>query len=287
MLNILITGSGGQLGQEIQELANNYSEFNFISATHQDLDISDINSIHNFIKDTKIEAIVNCAAYTSVDKAEEEKEQAFKVNTKGAENLAQIAQEIGAKLIHISTDYVFDGKSYIPYTPESPTKPLGVYGKSKLEGERAILEIAPKNSAIIRVSWLYGFYGKNFVKTMLRLGKEKNDISVVYDQIGSPTYAFDLAQAILTILPKLENDNPQIYHYANSGVASWFDVAKTALKLVNYQGKINPIPSSAYPTLATRPNYSVLNTSNIREDFNLTIPYWQDSLEHCIKRLEK
>lgn len=287
MLNVLITGAGGQLGQEIQELANNFSEFHFIWAYRQDLDISNLDNICNFIKDKKIDAIVNCAAYTAVDNAEKEEEQAFNVNAQGVKNLAIAANEIKAKLIHISTDYVFDGKAYQPYSSDIPTNPLGVYGKSKLAGEKAILELSPENCAIIRVSWLYGFYAKNFVKTMLKLSKERDEINVVYDQIGSPTYAKDLAETVLTILPKLENNQPEIYHYANSGVASWFDLAKTALKLVDYQGMVNPIPSSAYPTLATRPNYSVLDTSKIQKDFNLTIPYWQDSLEHCIRRLAK
>lgn len=287
MLNVLITGAGGQLGQEIQALAHNFSEFHFIWSYRQDLDISNLDNIRSFIKDKKIDAIVNCAAYTAVDNAEKEEEQAFCVNAQGVRNLAIAANEIKAKLIHISTDYVFDGKTYQPYSSDIQTNPLGVYGKSKLAGEKAILELSPKNCAIIRVSWLYGFYAKNFVKTMLKLSKERDEINVVYDQIGSPTYAKDLAETVLTILPKLENNQPEIYHYANSGVASWFDLAKTALKLVDYQGKVNPIPSSVYPTLATRPNYSVLDTRKIQKDFNLTIPYWQDSLEHCIRRLAK
>ena len=287
MLNVLVTGANGQLGQEIQEIANNFSEFHFIWTDHKELNISDMDNVRNFINNKKIDAIVNCAAYTAVDNAEKEEEQAFNVNAIGVKNLAIVANEIKAKFIHISTDYVFDGKTYLPYCPDMPTNPLGVYGKSKLAGEKEILALSPKNCAIIRVSWLYGFYAKNFVKTMLKLGKERNEINVVYDQIGSSTYAKDLAETVLTILPKLENKQPEIYHYANSGVASWFDLAKTALKLVGYQGVVNPIPTSAYPTLATRPNYSVLDTNKIQKDFNLTIPYWQDSLEHCIRRLEK
>ena len=286
MPKILITGAGGQLGQEIQGISKNFPNFQYFWATHQDLDITNLESISTYIEKNGIEAIVNCAAYTAVDKAEQEVEKAYLINELGVKNLATVAKEKELKLIHISTDYVFDGQSNVPYNPEHKTNPLGIYGKTKLAGENALLEIAPKNSAIIRVSWLYGACANNFVKTMLRLAKERTEIKVVYEQIGSPTYAKDLAEAILTILPKLENEKPSIYHYANTGVASWFDLAKTALKLVNYQGKVMPILTKDYPTPATRPAYSVLDTSKIREDFNLTIPYWQDSLYNCIERLK-
>ena len=282
MPNILVTGSKGQLGSEIEALSSNY-DYNFFFTDRDELDITNQEAIEGFIENNKIDTIINCGAYTAVDRAEEDEINADKINHLAVKYLAQIAKEKQIKLIHISTDYVFDGKNYKPFIETDSTNPQGVYGKSKLDGEEALKDVNPKNSIIIRTSWVYSSFGANFVKTMLRLGKERESLGVIYDQVGTPTYARDLARAILDILPKIQNKSTQIYHYSNEGVLSWYDFAREIMRMAKIDCVVNPIESSQYPTPASRPHYSLLNKSKIKEEFNITIPFWKDSLDECLK----
>lgn len=284
MMNILVTGSKGQLGSEIQELASEYA-YNFFFTDRNNLDITDVNAIKTFAEKNAINAIVNCGAYTAVDKAETDEVNANAVNHLAVSNLAQIAKEKNIILIHVSTDYVFDGKNFKPYTEDDTTNPNGVYGKTKLDGENALKEINPPNAVIIRTSWVYSSYGANFVKTMLRLGKEKESLGVIYDQVGTPTYARDLAKAILEILPNIKNEKVEIYNYSNEGVLSWYDFAKEIMRMAKLNCHINPIETKEYPTPAQRPHYSLLNKSKIKKEFSLNIPYWKDSLDECLIKL--
>ncbi|WP_170000150.1 dTDP-4-dehydrorhamnose reductase [Campylobacter sp. RM9328] len=284
MLNILVTGSNGQLGSEIRELASNY-EYKFFFTDRTNIDITDKNDIINFCQTNSINAIINCAAYTAVDRAESDIENADLVNRKAVKKLSLVAKELGIKLVHISTDYVFDGKNYKPYIEEHQTNPQSIYGKSKLDGETEMRNINPLNSIIIRTSWVYSYYGNNFLKTMLRLGKEKESLGVIYDQVGAPTYAKDLAKAILDIIPQISNNKVEIYNYSNEGVLSWYDFAKEIMKMAKLPCKINPIETFEYPTPAKRPHFSLLNKSKIKSKFNVVIPYWKDGLDDCLKRL--
>ena len=286
MNNILVTGGNGQLGLELREIAPNYQDYNFLFTDVKTLDITNHTAVKEFIESNNINVIINCAAYTAVDKAESEPELSNVINHLAVANFAQIAKENGIKLIHISTDYVFDGKAYKPYTEADTPNPQSVYGKTKLAGEKAMQQINPANSIIIRTSWVYSSYGNNFVKTMLRLGKEREELSVVADQIGTPTYAGDLAQAILTSLPKIANTTVELFHYSNEGVCSWYDFAKAIFEIQGLPVKVKPIESSQYPTPAERPFYSVLNKTNIREAYQLKIPYWKDSLINCLKKMD-
>ena len=284
MLNVLVTGSRGQLGFEIEEISSKY-DYNFFFTNRDSLDITNKTAVKIFIEKNSINAIINCAAYTAVDKAESEKEDADKINHQAVKALALLAKEKDIKLIHISTDYVFDGKNYKPYTEDDATNPASVYGSTKLAGEMALLHVNPKDSIIIRTSWVYSSRGSNFVKTMLNLGKEKKELGVIYDQVGSPTYARDLAKTILDILPKIDNDKVEIYNYSNEGVLSWYDFAKEIMRMAKLGCIINPIQTKEYPTPAKRPHYSLLNKSKIKKEFNITIPYWKDSLDECLKKL--
>ena len=284
MLNILVTGSAGQVGSEIKELSKDYS-YNFFFTTRDDLDISSKEDIKNFIENNHINTIINCAAYTSVDNAESNIELADNINHKAVKKLAKISEEKNIKLIHISTDYVFDGKNYKPYCEEFQTSPKSVYGKSKLNGELEIIKINPNNSIIIRTSWLFSSFGNNFVKTMLNLGKNKDELGVIFDQIGTPTYAKDLAKTILDIIPNIKNNKTEIYNYSNEGVLSWYDFAKEIMKMAKIDCNINPIQTFEYPTPASRPHYSLLNKSKIKNEFNITIPFWKDSLDKCLRTL--
>ncbi len=284
MSKILVTGAKGQLGSEIEALSSAYHD-SFVFADKSTLDISDKEAVKTLIEKEQIDTIINCAAYTAVDKAESDAENAYKINHLATQNLAQIAKEKTLKLIHISTDYVFDGKHYKPYQPNDTTNPNGIYGKSKLAGEEALMSSAPKNTLIIRTAWVYSSFGNNFVKTMLNLGKNKEKLTVIDDQVGTPTYARDLAKAILDILPKVNNDKPKIYHYSNEGVLSWYDFAKEIMRMAKLDCKIVPIATKDYPTPATRPHYSLLDKSDIKRDFNLEIPYWKDSLDACLKEM--
>ena len=282
--NILVTGSNGQVGSEIKELASNYN-YNFFFTTRDDIDITSKDSIKEFCQTNSINVIINCAAYTAVDKAQSDIENADLVNRKAVKKLSIVAKELNIKLIHISTDYVFDGKNFKPYVEEFQTNPQSIYGKTKLDGENELLDINPLNSIIIRTSWVYSYYGNNFVKTMLRLGKEKEELGVIFDQVGTPTYAKDLAITILNIVPQIENSKVEIYNYSNEGVLSWYDFAKEIMKMAKLNCKINPIETYQYPTPAKRPHFSLLNKSKIKSKFNLEIPYWKDGLDDCLKRL--
>ena len=282
MLNILVTGSNGQVGSEIKELSKEYS-YNFFFTNRANIDITSKENIKDFCQTNNINVIINCAGYTAVDKAESDETNADLINRKAVKKLALVCQELNIKLVHISTDYVFDGKNFKPYIEEYKTNPQSVYGKSKLDGENEMIKINPKNSIIIRTSWVYSFYGNNFVKTMLRLAKEKESLGVIFDQIGTPTYAKHLAKVILDILPKIDNQKVEIYNYSNEGVLSWYDFAKEIMRMAKLNCKINPIETFQYPTPAKRPYFSLLNKSKIKSTFNIEIPYWKDSLDECLK----
>lgn len=278
MHNILVTGGNGQLGSELKEIAPNHQDYNFLFSDVKDLDITNHNAVAAYIKSNKINVIINCAAYTAVDKAESEPELSDAINHLAVANFAQIAKDKNIKLIHISTDYVFDGTNHKPYEEKDTPNPKSVYGKTKLNGELTMQQINPSNSIIIRTSWVYSKFGNNFVKTMLRLAKTKDEISVVADQIGSPTNAADLAETILTILPKISNDTVEVFHYSNEGVCSWYDFAVAIFKIMNLDINLKPTDSSKYPTLAKRPYYSILNTNYIKEKYRIEISHWRRSL---------
>ncbi len=280
--NILVTGSNGQLGSEIKELSSNYS-YNFFFTHRNSIDITCKDSIRDYCKANDINVIINCAAYTAVDKAETDIENADLVNRKAVKKISLVSKELNIKLIHISTDYVFDGKNFKPYCEEFQTNPQGVYGKTKLDGENEMRDINPKDSIIIRTSWVYSSFGNNFVKTMLRLGREKESLGVIFDQVGTPTYARDLALTILDIIPQINSDKVEIYNYSNEGVLSWYDFAKEIMRMAKLNCKINPIETFQYPTPAKRPHFSLLNKSKIKSTFNIEIPYWKDSLDECLK----
>lgn len=288
MQNILVTGANGQLGSEIRNLASNYNNLNFIFTDVNNLDITNINDVEIFFASHPIDYIINCAAYTAVDKAETNQEAANLINVIGVKNLVVLSQKYSSKLIHISTDYVFDGTNHKPYVETDATNPTSIYGKTKLESEKIILN-SSINAIIIRTSWLYSSFGNNFVKTMIKLGSERKEINVIFDQIGTPTYAFDLGKAILDIIEQSTQDNNEflqgIYHFSNHGVCSWYDFAIEIMKTANINCRINPIESKDYPTPAKRPFYSVLNKSKIENTFNISVPYWKDSLSQCVKKL--
>ena len=267
-MRVLITGSNGQLGSEIKEIATKYSKLDFIFKDLPELDICNFEALQAFIMDNNINAVINCAAYTAVDKAEQDAEIAEKVNSKGVINIVNALQTVNGKLIHISTDYVFDGDHFLPYKETDPVSPVGVYGETKRAGELAVIN-SDIDSIVIRTSWLYSSNGNNFVKTMLRLGKEKESLGVIFDQVGTPTYARDLAKTCLEILTgvnsvKISKDG-NLYHYSNEGVISWYDFAISIMELGGVNCKVNPIQTKDYPTLAKRPHYSVFNKSKIKK----------------------
>jgi len=282
--NILITGANGQLGSEIKYLSQ-FHNLSFIFTDIDELDVTCIDDVKAFFSSHKIDYAVNCAAYTAVDKAEEEKELADLVNHRAARNLAIISCEFNIKLIHISTDFVFDGNSSIPFTEKDKTNPVSVYGITKLAGEKAVLKHG-KEIIIIRTSWLYSSYGNNFVKTMIRLSKERDSLGIVFDQIGTPTYARDLADVIFHIINS-GNFQSGIYHYSNEGVASWYDFAKAIVEMAGIKCNIYPIETYQYPTPAKRPPYSVLNKAKIKNIYKINIPDWKNSLEKCINILRQ
>ena len=289
--NILITGANGQVGQAFQALLENTKRtddaHHFYFTDRETLDISDKESLEAFVKENQINIIVNTAAYTAVDTAEDDEALAYKVNKEAVENLAEISKQYGIQLIHISTDYVFDGTSHTPLLETDSINPQGVYAKSKRAGEEAILSVQPKDAIIIRTSWVYSTTGQNFVKTMLRVGAQKDEINVVCDQIGTPTYARDLARAILTMIEsEHESDEVEIYHYSNEGNCSWYDFAQAIFEIAQVDCKVNPVSTKEYPTPAKRPSYSVLNKEKIKTEYQLTIPYWRDSLKSCISLLD-
>lgn len=285
-MKILVTGSNGQLGNEIKELSHEYPHLRFIYTDEKELDITNEDQVDEFLTVHKPDVIINCAAYTAVDRAESEEDTALLINSAAARFLAKASAKHNALLVHISTDYVFDGKAYMPYTELNETNPLSAYGRTKLSGELAVHEYAEK-AIIIRTSWLYSEFGNNFVKTIIKYSRERVLLNIVYDQIGTPTYARDLAKTILEILPTaIKTSGVEVFHYSNEGVASWYDFAKAIVEYSGIECKLNPINSSNYPQAATRPFYSVLDKSKIKERFSLEIPYWRDSLKECIHRLE-
>jgi len=284
MLNVLVLGQNGQVGNELKVLSTNY-DYNFFFTDRTSVDICNFSQVKEFIKKNNINIIINASAYTAVDKAEKDKQLADDINHKAIENLASLAKKFNLKLVHISTDYVFDGKNYRPYLENDKVLPQGIYGETKLLGEEALQKINPKNSIIIRTSWVYSSFGNNFVKTMLKLGKDRDSLTVIFDQVGTPTYARDLAKTILDIIPKINNKNVEIYHYSNEGVLSWYDFAKEIMRMAKIECKISPIETKDYPTPASRPHYSLLNKAKIKTTFNIEIPYWKDSLDNCLKEL--
>ena len=287
-MRVLVTGANGQLGSEIKAIENDFGNLQFFFADSNEVDIVNYPLLKKYILENKINAVINCAAYTAVDAAEKDHTKAFAVNFEGAQNLVKILEETVGKLIHISTDYVFDGKSFKPYEEDDGVNPLGVYGLSKLKGENTLLD-SNVNGIIIRTSWLYSSFGSNFVKTMLRLGDERTDLGVIFDQVGTPTYAKDLAKLCLDILSQNDmlNKNGKLYHYSNEGAASWYDFAKAIMEINEIDCEIKPIETKEYPTPAKRPHYSILNKNKIKKDFNVEIPYWRDSLNHCLIKLKK
>lgn len=309
-MRILITGCNGQLGNEMRLGMTMHDDHQYFltDVTAEDpslrLDITDREAVSRFVEDNQIDLIVNCAAYTSVDKAEEDEATALLINADAVRNLAEAAAAVGGKMIHVSTDYVFDGKGFQPYKEDDAVSPSTAYGRTKLAGEKALLEALP-SAVIVRTAWLYSTFGNNFVKTMIRLGKEKEQLGVVFDQVGSPTCATDLATAIYAILEEKEW-HPGVYHFTNEGVCSWFDFTREIHSLYNSQEvlrayqrgdiaaaqqtaiqcEVRPILSSEYQYKTPRPHYSVLDKSKIKATFGIEIPYWRDALAQCIARME-
>ncbi len=285
MAKILVTGSNGQLGSELRDLAKIHLEHQYIFVDVEDLDITDANAVNTYFKINLFDVCINCAAYTAVDKAETDYDLAFKINVTGVEYLAQTCQKYDAVFIHISTDFVFDGTSTSPYDEHHAVNPISVYGQTKAEGEYRALSLN-KKTFLIRTSWVYSFYGANFVKTMIKLGKVRAELNVVDDQIGAPTYAGDLAKAIFVFIEKMQSLDYGIYHYSNTGVTTWCGFAQEIMQLYGLQCKVNPITTDQYPTAAERPKYSLLNTSKTTENLQITIPEWKQSLKHVIQLIK-
>ena len=285
MNNILVTGSNGQLALEIKNISKAYIDFKFLFCNRKELDITNIKTLEVLILNNKINTIINCAAYTDVDKAEDNLEKAEEINYQGVEVLAKVSKNNNIKLIHVSTDYVFNGEKTKPYTEDDITNPLGVYGRTKRKGELILQKINPPNCIIIRTSWLYSVMKKNFVTTMLELGRKEKNISVVYDQIGTPTNAKDLAKIILQILPEIKNEEVAIFNYSNEGFCSWFDFAQAIFDIERINCNVKPILSSEYQTKVKRPKYSVLDKSKIKKTYGVSIPYWRDSLKEYLNKI--
>ena len=289
MMTILVTGASGQLGSEIRELSARFSGYEFIFTDTGELDITDAGATAEFIAANAPSWIINCAAYTAVDRAEDEEKLATIINAGGVGNLVSALRGTDCRLIHISTDYVFDGNIPVPYTEYDTPSPASAYGRSKLAGEKAALTWP--DTMIIRTSWLYSSYGNNFVKTILRKAGSSHDISVVFDQVGSPTYAADLANAIMEIISGVirnkHNFVPGIFNYSNEGVCSWYDLAIEIIREAGSQCSVIPVRSSAWPSKVKRPAYSVLDKTRIKESFNLTIPHWRTSLNNCISKINR
>lgn len=301
---ILVTGKNGQLGQSLQKVVSNFAvipsvseespacNYDFTFVGRDELDLANPQSITDFFKNKQFDAIINCAAYTAVDKAESEPELADQINHLAVKQFADIAKAQNSFLIHISTDYVFDGTNHKPYVETDKTNPINTYGLTKLKGEQA-MQASGCTGAIIRTSWVYSEFGNNFVKTMLHLGKQRGNLNVIYDQIGSPTYATDLAKSILTVIDNApiviaRSDNDvAIYHYSNEGVCSWYDFAQAIFEISNINCQVNPIETKDYPTPAKRPHYSVMNKAKIKQILGLVVPYWRDSLKQCLTQLDQ
>jgi dTDP-4-dehydrorhamnose reductase len=283
MAKILVIGAGGQLGHCLQKCASEAQMSDISFPSEKEANILDRQQLDLLFATEQAQWVINCAAYTAVDKAEDEPEIATQVNVEGALNLAELCQKHQAKLVHISTDFVFKGQQVKLLREEDETKPISVYGETKLQSEVKVAA-ALKKHIIIRTSWLYSEFGNNFVKTMCKLGTERDELNIIADQIGSPTYAIDLAKAILAIIAADYADYG-IYHYSNEGAISWFDFACAIFRLTQTEVKVNPIPTSAYPTKAKRPHFSVMDKTKIKTTFNLNIPHWHDSLSRCVEQL--
>ena len=281
MEKILVTGAYGQLGSELKDLAPSFASATFTFTDRDELDITNVGAVEKFVAHGKYTALINCAAYTAVDKAESDKDLALSINGTAAGILATACKHAGAKFVHVSTDFVFDGTMGRPLLENDPVNPLSVYGTTKLEGEQLVLVSNP-DALILRTSWVYSSFGNNFVKTIMRLCKERESLDIIFDQVGTPTYAKDLARVILEIVTGI-NWKSGLYHYSNEGVASWYDFAIAIRDLAGLKTQINPIETSQYPTPAVRPKYSVLNKKKFKETFGLKIPYWRDSLVSCMQ----
>ena len=290
MQNILVTGGNGQVGSELQVVAKNQSSYQFFFTDAADLDITNQAAVIDFFTKNKIATCINCAAYTAVDHAENAPEIAKKINVDGAENLALACVQNGAKLIHLSTDYVYHNQQNTPFKEGDATNPQGVYAQTKLDGDLVALKTNP-DTLILRTSWVYSSFGNNFVKTMLRLGRERDSLSVVFDQIGTPTYAKDIAEVVFKIIQLIDNQQIDhkkwrgVFHYSNEGVTSWYDFAQAIFTLENIDCQLAPIESVQYPTPAKRPPFSVLNKGKIKAVFGVQIPHWRRSLENCLELL--
>ncbi len=283
-MKILVTGANGQLGNEMQCQAAKATQHTWFFTDVEELNITDRNAVAAFVNDNTIDIIVNCAAYTAVDRAESDEERAHLLNATAPGYLAEAINARGGSLIHISTDYVFDGTAHTPYTEDMPTCPASAYGRTKLAGEQAVLAANP-SAMIIRTAWLYSPFGNNFVKTMLRLGRERTELGVIFDQIGTPTCARDLASAILAAIN--HGIQPGIYHFTNEGVTSWYDFTLAIHRIAGITTcRVRPLHTAEYPTPATRPHYGVLDKSKIKKTYGIKIPHWEESLRECIARLQ-
>lgn len=278
-MRIVVTGANGQLGQAFKSFENDFESYEFYFKSIDDIDITDKIGLEAIFENQPIDFVINCAAYTNVDGAENDKDNAFKINAEAVENLAVFAKKYGFGLIHFSTDYVFDGESETPYLESDEVNPINVYGASKLAGEQAILKGNPKNSIVIRTSWLYGNSGKNFVKTILQKSEELDELSVVKDQVGVLTNAEELAKSVLKILPKIQNNTPEIYHFSGGGIASWYDIAVEICDIAQRNCVVKPVSSDHFKTIAKRPKFSKLNSEKIKRDFNIEIGDWKERLE--------
>ncbi|MGH1334803.1 MAG: dTDP-4-dehydrorhamnose reductase [Aureispira sp.] len=284
MMQLLVTGANGQVGSELRALANSHPSITWHFTDHSELDITQEAAVQQYFKQHAFDYCINCAAYTAVDKAESEAEKAAAINVEGVRNLAQACYQTGTRLLHLSTDYVYHSAQNTPFEEGAPTGPQSVYGNTKLAGELAAIAAQPE-TLIVRTSWVYSSFGHNFVKTMLRLGKEREKLSVVFDQIGSPTYARDLALVLLEIISQKKEIFRGIYHYSNEGVCSWYDFAHAIFELNELTCQLSPIETKEYPTPAQRPPFSLLNKNKIKADFGIAIPHWRDSLKACLELL--
>ncbi len=283
-MKILVTGGNGQLGNELRDLCGTVGcDIEFVYTDIDELDITSESEVEDFVSKHSFDAIINCAAYTAVDKAEDHVDNARRVNVDAVGNLGRVAHKYGMKMIHVSTDYVFDGRAYVPYKEDDMTNPIGVYAKTKFEGEELLFAV--NNEAIVvRTSWLYSTYGNNFVKTMIKLGNDRDVLTVIYDQIGTPTYASDLAKAISKIITG-EKWVSGVYHFSNEGVCSWYDFAKEIHEIAGIECNVKPIETFEYPVKTPRPHYSVLNKRKIKETYGVDVPHWKDALKRCISKL--
>ena len=284
-MNVLITGANGQLGKSIRKYAPSYPKHTFTYTDFEDLDITDFKKLKKYLSTNQFDVLINCAAYTAVDNAEEEKDKAQLLNVIATEYLARLTNEFNIFLIHISTDFIFDGRKNSTYTEKDTPFPLSIYGKTKADGEKAVMKKAG-NAAIFRTSWLYSEFGNNFIKTIIRLAKERDSLNIVNDQFGTPTYASDLANCILKTLPTMKQIiGVEIFNYSNEGETSWYGFAKAIVEIIGISCDINPIPTKDYPLPAQRPAYSVLRKDKIKSKFDIAIPQWEESLRKCLNDL--